>query len=295
MKKEKKKKETKTKAYRSKKTRVSKVILIGGWLLLFSSIGFGIYNNITAISTYTIHEKEIIKETLIDTTGLENFVKRFGTAYFTVYPTTSEQDQQRELVNHYLADNLSMPATLPAELKEAVKVESVSIWSIEKTNDQKDVYQMILEVELRKDKETFTRAYSVDVYVSKQQFAVVKLPVLARIPQTASIEVKETIGTGVIDADKRETVENFLSIFFAVYPKADFTELLYYGRDLTAIETDLTFLETTQIKMNEDKGLISVNCTVVYKDNETELILEMPYQLTLEQTDDGRFTIKELR
>ncbi|MBL1228693.1 hypothetical protein IW492_05535 [Enterococcus sp. BWB1-3] len=43
------------------------------------------------------------------------------------------------------------------------------------------------------------------------------------------------------------------------------------------------------------KGKVEATCTVVYKDNDTQLIHEMFYELTLETIEDNKSSIKELR
>ena len=52
------------------------------WLLL-SSLSFGIYKNFTAIDQHTTHEKVVVKEKIVNTSGVENFTVDFAKEYFS--------------------------------------------------------------------------------------------------------------------------------------------------------------------------------------------------------------------
>ncbi|EPI01477.1 hypothetical protein D920_00513 [Enterococcus faecalis 13-SD-W-01] len=277
------------------RSRVPRIILFSGWSLLVFSVGFGVYNNLTAISTHTVHEKEVIKEQLIDTTGLQSYAKAFAQLYFTVSPTSKEQQEQREKLMDYLAENLTYPTSIYKDVKDKVFVKDVEVWEINAVPEEKNVYSILLKVMLEADKNTYERAYSINVYAKDNQFSVVKLPILATLPSKASVEVTQQMITNNVEATTRESVEGFLETFFAVYPKADEKELIYYGKELQPIKDNLTFLEITNTQMSENKQTVDIMCTVVYKDNETNLTFEMPYQLTLEKIVDGKFSVKELR
>lgn len=277
------------------RSRVPRIILIGGWSLLIFSVGFGVYNNLTAVSTHTVHEKEVIKEQLVDTTGLQSYAKGFAKTYFTVSPTSKDQQEQREALEGYLSENLSYSSSLYKEVKEKVSVKDVEIWGITAVPNEKNVYSVLLKLTLEAGKKSYERAYSVNIYVKDNQFSVVKLPILATLPSKASVEVAQQMTTTNVEATTREAVEGFLETFFGVYPKADEKELIYYGKELQPIKDNLTFLEITNAQMAENKQTVDVTCTVVYRDNDTKLTFEMPYQLTLEKVSDGKFSIKELR
>ncbi|MGL9970961.1 conjugal transfer protein [Enterococcus sp. DIV1420a] len=277
---------------KNRQSRVPRVILYGGWLLLVFSVCFGVYNNLTVVSTHTVHEKEVIKEQLIDTTGLQSYVKGFATTYFTVSPTSNEQQKQKEALSYYLSDTVS--PSIYKEVKEKVTAEDVEILQIIENKNEKNRYSVLFKLLLKTTNDAFMRAYSVDVYAHNNQFLIVKLPILASMPNKALLEIAKPAMSSSIDATTRETVEGFLTTFFTVYPKADEKELIYYGKQIQPIHENLTFLEITNPQMTETKEQVEVTCTVVYKDNETKLLLEMPYQLSLEKLADKKFAIKEL-
>ena len=53
------------------------------WLLLSCSLAFGIYKNFTAIDQHTTHVKMVVKEKVINTSGVESFTKNFVKEYFS--------------------------------------------------------------------------------------------------------------------------------------------------------------------------------------------------------------------
>ena len=276
-------------------SRVSRWIVYSGWGILIFSVGFGVYNNLTAVSTHTVHEREVVKEQLKDTTGLQSYAKNFAKLYFTVSPTSNDQQKRREALDSYLAENVAVSTALYKEVKEKVTVDSVEVWEVKPVKNEKNIYSVLLKVGLTMGKKSVTRAYSVDIYVKDNLFAVVKLPTLATLPSKAAIEETPVEQGNSIDATTREAVEGFLDTFFSVYPKADEKELIYYGKNLTPVESNLTFLEITNSQISEDKNGIYVRCIVTYRDNDTKLLLEMPYKLTLEKVSNEKFAIKEIR
>src|SRR5690625_8010680 len=83
-----KKQDKQTKETKSKKLKVRTVgarrksVMIL-WILLLSSLAFGIYKNFTAIDRHTVHEREIIETKIIDTNAIESFTKNFVKDYYT--------------------------------------------------------------------------------------------------------------------------------------------------------------------------------------------------------------------
>lgn len=295
-KKQKQGKHTKTNKRKNKKQykgRVPRFVVGLGWSLILGGIGFGVYNNVTATSTHTVYEKETVKEKLTDTTGIESFTTEFVKTFFTISPHSRDQSERQEQLSKYLADDLSVSSLLYKEMKEKTTVSSAHIWEIKKLQD--NIYSVSFQLTLETDENTFDRAYSVEIYGKNQQFAVVKLPILSSLPEKAPVLSAKELPNTPIEAVRRETIEGFLETFFTVYPKADKKELVYYGKDIQPIEENLTFLEITNPQLAETDGLIEATCTVIYKDNDTQLIHEMFYELTLETVEGEKFAIKELR
>ncbi|WP_086348644.1 conjugal transfer protein [Candidatus Enterococcus clewellii] len=286
-------KELKQKSKKQYSGRVPRFIVGLGWSLVIGGICFGVYNNVTATSTHTVHEVETIKEKLTDTTGIESFTTDFVKTFFTISPNSKDQgDRQEKLVN-YLADDLNASSLLYKELKEETAVQNIDIWKIDKVRD--NIYSVSFKLSIESSSELYDRAYAVEVYAKDQQFAIVKLPVLSSLPEKAVVISSKELPTSAIETTTRENVEGFLETFFAVYPKADKKELLYYGNDLQPIQENLSFLEINNPQMYENSDSVEATCTVTYKDNDTQMIHEMFYELTLKKLEGDKFSIKELR
>ena len=53
------------------------------WLLLSCSLAFYVYKNFTATDQHTTHEKVVVKEKVVNTSGVESFTKDFVKEYFS--------------------------------------------------------------------------------------------------------------------------------------------------------------------------------------------------------------------
>lgn len=49
--------------------------VIALWLVLITSVSFGVYKNFTAIDMHTVHEKEVIEQRIVVTNKIENICK----------------------------------------------------------------------------------------------------------------------------------------------------------------------------------------------------------------------------
>src|SRR5699024_12137008 len=81
------KKEKQTVETKSSKTKVKSVgtrkkSVIVLWIVLISSLAFGIYKNFTVIDQHTVHAKEVIVTKLMDTNAIESFTKSFVKDYY---------------------------------------------------------------------------------------------------------------------------------------------------------------------------------------------------------------------
>ena len=85
--------------------RKSTIIL---WILLLSSMLFGIYKNFTAVNTHTIYEKEIVKQEVIDTNRIENFVRNFAKAYHSWDNNRQSIDKRTKQLSYYLTNQLQI-------------------------------------------------------------------------------------------------------------------------------------------------------------------------------------------
>src|SRR5690625_4690954 len=107
-KKEKQTLETKPKKLKVRTVGTRKKTVIVLWILLISSLAFGIYKNFTAIDQHTVHEREIIETNIMDTNAIESFTKNFVTDYYTWQNEKDSIEQRVEKINDYLTEDLQV-------------------------------------------------------------------------------------------------------------------------------------------------------------------------------------------
>lgn len=286
----KEKKRWKQESYKGARKR--RFFFLLGWGFLVFSVGFGIYNNFTARDVHTIHETKVIDKQLKDVSGLENYVKNFVTIYFTVQ---EQSDLSRdEALKGYIAEGVRLDNEFDKELKQDLQVKNVTVWEIEEQEKKKNTYRVMFHVVLGLKNQTKERAYTIDVYRKENQYAVVKLPVLASNIKKATIEVEEDFQTTSVKPEEQEALEKFLQTFFTIYPQADQEELKYYGKNIVPIRQPLHFVELRNTQFSLKDHQVKVQCAVIYQDQETNLRLTMNYELTLRKMEEEKYAIEAI-
>lgn len=127
------------KALKKKKERVVSLgkhrkRVLALWILLFCSLIFGIYKNFTAIDQRTTHEKVVIKEKVLNTSGIENFTIDFAKEYFSWKNDELDIEKRMSDLAQYLTEEgitLSQDM-IRADIPTSSEVESVKILDVEK-------------------------------------------------------------------------------------------------------------------------------------------------------------------
>ncbi len=288
---QKEKKRWKQESYKGARKR--RFFFLLGWGFLAFSVGFGIYNNFTARDVHTIHETKVIDKQLEDLSGLENYVKNFVTIYFTVQ---EQSDLSREeALKGYIAEGVRLDNEFDKELKQDIQVKNVTVWEIVEQEKKKNTYRVTFHVVLGLKNQTKERSYTIEVYRKENQYAVVKLPVLASSTKKAIIEVEEDFQTTSVKPEEQEALERFLETFFSIYPQADQEELKYYGKNIMPIRQPLHFVELRNTQFALKDNQVKVQCAVIYQDQETNLRLTMNYELTLRKIEEEKYAIEAIR
>ncbi|WP_415336325.1 conjugal transfer protein, partial [Clostridium perfringens] len=128
-KKDKKYKEKKIPIIRLGTNKKSVIVL---WIVLIVSIAFGVYKNFTAIDKHTIHEKEVIEQKIIDTNGVENFVKNFAKEYYSWENNKESIERRTAKINEYFTKELQElnRDTVRSDIPTSSSVKNVQIWSV---------------------------------------------------------------------------------------------------------------------------------------------------------------------
>src|SRR5690625_337719 len=140
-------KETKAKKIKVKTVGPRKKLVMMLWILLISSLAFGIYKNFTAIDRHTVHEREIIETKIMDTNAIENFTKNFVKDYYTWQNEKESIEQRAEKINDYLTEDLQAlnSDTVREDIPTSSSVSNIDIWSVSPESD--NTYAVVYSVE----------------------------------------------------------------------------------------------------------------------------------------------------
>ena len=108
------------------------------WLLLSCSLAFGIYRNFTAIDQHTTHEKVVIKEKVVNTSGVESFTEDFAKEYFSWRNNKEAIEKRMSNLEQYLTENgLALSQDMVrADIPTSSEVQSIKILDVEKHSEE---------------------------------------------------------------------------------------------------------------------------------------------------------------
>ena len=205
-----KKKDKESKPKKEKKVPVMKVgthkkTVIALWLVLITSVSFGVYKNFTAIDMHTVHEKEVIEQRIVDTNRIENFVKAFAKSYYSWSNTQESIDKRTAAINNYLTKSLQdlNVDTVRQDIPTSSTVTDVKIWDIEQagTDDFTVVYSVDQTVTEGETSIGYTSANMVVVHVdSNGNMVITQNPTISSTPTKSSYEPKTKESDGTVDA-----------------------------------------------------------------------------------------------
>ncbi|MBZ9535593.1 conjugal transfer protein [Cytobacillus oceanisediminis] len=290
-----KKKEKQTPEMKSKKTKVRTVgprkkSVIFLWILLISSLVFGVYKNFTAIDQHTVHEREIIETNIMDTNAIESFTKNFVKDYYSWKNEKDSIEQRAEKINDYLTKELQAlnADTVRADVPTSSSVGDIKIWSVSQENDHTYAVVYSVDQKIAEDKESkwIRSAYRILLYQDHSgNLVITRNPTLWSLPKKSEHEPKQTESNGTIDSDIEIEVTEFLQTFFTFYPTATDKELAYYVKNnaLPPIDKEYTFSELINPVFQKSGNQVHVWVSVRYLDETTKATQLSQYVLTLEK------------
>ena len=294
---EKKEKQPKQKKPKVIKVGVRKKSTIFFWVLLVASVSFGIYKNFTAIDIHTINEREVVEMKLVDTTKIQSFVENFAKTYYSWGQDQKAIDGRNESLKNYLTEELQAlnSEMIRSDIPASSTVRDIQFWSIEKGSENEyevlfSVDQSIKEGEVTK---SIISTYTLTVYVDENQnMVIIKNPTISSKPSKAGYEPKIIETDGTVDAEKTESINEFLETFFKLYPTATEKELSYYvsNQALKPINKDYVFAELINPVYLQMDNQVSVSVAVKYLDQQTKATQISQFNLTLEKSDNWTIT-----
>ncbi|WP_025092729.1 conjugal transfer protein [Bacillus safensis] len=281
------KKEKKVKVRTGGKLKKSVLFL---WILLISSLAFGIYKNFTAIDQHTIHETKIIEATISDTNAIESFTRNFVKDYYTWENESEVLEERTEKLTVYLTEELqALNADMVREdIPTSSTVQNINIWSLkeEKENTFSVVYSVQQKITEEEDSTLTSSTYRIVLYQDEQEnLVIIQNPTIWDQPEKSDFTPKQVENNGTAESETVEEVTLFLESFFASYPTATGQELAYYVKNnaLPVIKKDYTFSGFINPVFQGKENQIMVWLTVKYLDEETKAIQLSQYELILEK------------
>ncbi|HGF7434833.1 TPA: conjugal transfer protein [Enterococcus faecium] len=290
----------KEKTPKKKKERVVSVgkhrkMVLALWLLLSCSLAFGIYKNFTAIDQHTTHEKVVVKEKVVNTSGIESFTRDFAKEYFSWKNDKEVIEKRMSTLGQYLTEEgLTLSQDMVrADIPTSSEVQSVKILDVEKDSDDFIVSFLVdQKVTEGKKAQQVSSAYQVTIFEDeKGNHIVTSLPTMIAKPEKAEYEVKQEENDSEIDAKTTEEITEFLETFFKLYPAASEKELEYYVENdaMRPIDHNLKFVELVNPIYQKNGKEFQLNVGVKYL-NEVEKVTNI-YQYQLKLIKDGNWRI----
>ncbi|MDK0866845.1 conjugal transfer protein [Clostridium perfringens] len=286
-KKDKKHKEKKIPVIRVGTNKKSVIVL---WIILILSIAFGVYKNFTAIDKHTIYEKEVIEQKIIDTNGVENFVKNFAKEYYSWESNKESIERRTVKINEYLTKELQElnRDTVRSDIPTSSSVKDVQIWSVNQIKENEYEVKYSVEQTIKEGEETKDIISSYEVVVKTDNngnMIIIKNPTLSKMPEKLNYEPKKEETDSTIDQKAIKEITEFLNTFFKLYPTASKNELEYYVKEdvLKPIKGEYMFLELVNPIFTKDGKYIRVLTNVKFIDKQTKAIQISQYILNLEK------------
>lgn len=263
------------------------------WGLFIFAFVFALFKNFTAIDKHTVHETEVIKEQNIDTNKVENFVTAFAKVYYSWDNEPDSVNKRTEELKKYLTEELQAlnAENMPLEVATKSSVDKVEIWGVQAKPDNR--YQVLFSVnQTITEGETVSHlqtAFSVVVYLGKGgDTVIVQNPSVTAMPKKSGYVPERIDSDGTVQADKTKEIEDFLTTFFGVYPKAEGKELEQYVKNEVfkpIHKGNLVFEVLHNPVYRTIDGKITVDVTVKYLDTTTKQTHLSQYSLVLEKSD----------
>ena len=277
------------------KVGTHKKTVIALWVVLISSVSFGVYKNFTAIDQHTTHEKEVVELRLQDTNGIENFVKNFAKFYYTWSNSKEAIEARTQAINGYLTRELQdlNVDTIRTDIPTSSTVTDVLVWHIEQsgTDDFIATYEVDQQIKEGEQTTNVNATYTVKVHVDENgNMVIVQNPTIAPAIEKSDFEPKTAENDNSVDADTITDATAFLETFFKLYPTATEKELAYYvsGNVLESIGRDYLYSELVNPMFTADRDNVKVRVAVKFIDNQTKAMQVSQFELVLHKDSNWK-------
>lgn len=285
----------KNKSIRTTKIGKKRGVVTVLWSILIFSMMFAMYKNFTAIDKHTTKETQVVNQEIIDTNNVESYVKNFARVYYSWEQNPEYLENRSEVLKKYLLDKLIVRSSdmIRSDIPTSSVVENVEIMSVTKKND--NIFEIVFIVSQTITESevvtTLDNSYVTQVYVeSKNSFVIVMLPTSVTDVSKSSYTPQKVESDVNIPQSTVGEINDTLSSFFTMYPKATEKEIAYYveNNELDVISKDFVFVELDSVLYMQEDDVISVLVYVKYIDNETRIIQTFKYDLEMNKDDNWK-------
>ncbi|MEG0733166.1 MAG: conjugal transfer protein [Vagococcus sp.] len=263
------------------------------WILLLTSIAFGVYKNFTTIDQHTTHEKEVIEQRVIDTNKIESFSQNFISVFYSWEHNQKVLDQRTEKLKDYLTEELQVLNVdmVRTDIPTNSTVESIQFWDVKPIdkNNFEVLFTVNQDITEQKKKQTTHSAYTLTIHVDdKENMVIIKNPTISSIPTKSNYKTKRSDSDGTVDARTTEEIDSFLKTFFTLYPKANEKELSYYvnNKALKPVNREYQFWELASSNYSLKNNQVDAQISVKYLDLLTKATQISEFNLTLQKFDN---------
>lgn len=265
------------------------------WSILIFSMVFAVYKNFTAIDKHTTKETQVVNQEIIDTNNVESYVKNFARVYYSWEQNPDYLENRSEVLKNYLLDELIVRSSdmIRSDIPTSSVVKNVDIISVTEKND--NIFEIVFIVSQTITESevvtTLDNSYVTQVYVeSENSFVIIKLPTSVTDVSKSSYTPQKVESDVNIPQSTVGEINDTLSSFFTMYPKATEKEIAYYveNNELGVISKDFVFVELDSVLYMQEDDVISVLVYVKYIDNETKTIQTFEYDLNMKKDDNWK-------
>ena len=282
--------------------KIRKVFVVLFWFFLVVMIIVGI-RNISYNKDYDLNNDQSGK-VISDVNGnydvgIDTFSNKFIKSYFSFSENEDKRKARLEELKKYMLDELVNNTLNSIEEMKGINssVINIEIWSVEpqEENNYKVDFTVYQELTMQDQKKKYVGdSYYIVVHKdSNGDYVVIQSPTVTTTPKKGSYEIDKTLASDTsVTSDERAKIDEFLNMFFKVYPKATEHELTYYvEKNIKPLDKNLELVKLeNEIVTKKDDTTFNISVDVVYKNLDTNFKSINHFDIVL-MSKDGKFII----
>lgn len=230
--------------------------------------------------------------------GIVTFSNKFINAYFSFSENEEERKSRSSELKKYMLDEMVNSTSMNISEMSGVKstVNEVEIWGVEQkepftSNNHRVSFTVYQELTMADgNKKNISDSYYIVVHKDdNSNYVVIQNPTVTTSIQKGEYEVEETLTQDTtISSEEKEKINEFLNMFFKVYPKVTEHELTYYVKEnIKPLDKNLELVSLNNLMItNKDDNNYSVSVDVIYKNIDTNFQSINHFEIELVNKDN---------